>query len=352
MKNIFFIISLVFFSACNICDNSEYGKEYVFSKENVINNVPDSWANSIVADIKLETSDSLYIDPYFKIIINDSNVYAFYNGPIYHFNIDGTFIKKFGRIGHAEDEYIQLNDVCLNPDAREINVMTSSGILKKFDYDGNYKSTQKIGLGVRSLFYEDGRYWLSTGANDYYSGCEVFMANEKFEIEKEFIKRGFTIPNANHTFSQSPIKTYHFYFSNDVYHIENDTVILAYKFKFPGLEIPELFQHGTMEEYAEKYETFNCATIWNYLESEQYMYLLVDEYVDTKHVLYHWIIDKINNEELIINLGDGDELMESYHSYPQMLTEKNVLYFLGKKDCKSNDESVHIIGVDLTKLFK
>ncbi|MCR5314243.1 MAG: 6-bladed beta-propeller [Bacteroidaceae bacterium] len=357
MKKINLIISiLLLFTACSK-ENDNHPKVYTFNKENATENLPANWGKSI--DIKLETSDSVVITENNKMLMTENDIYIYTNNqPIYHFDRNGKYINKFGNVGHAKNEYIEINDIFLNTSSKELELLTPRKIIH-YDYDGNFKSLQKLQIGFISFIHNKDEYWFSTGANTFDTEYEVLKTDNKLNIKKKFLNRGFKIPCNIPNFPKCPIKVYTYLFSNDIYHIdtEKDTVTHAYTFKFPGMEIPDIYQHGTMEELIDKYpndELLEFAEKYCYLESEQYIYLLIGEYKNKgkNYYAYHWIINKKNGKEIVIKIGDINNIMVTYQSNPQLLDENNILYFLGTDKKEYKDESVHVIGIDLNKLFK
>ena len=301
-------------------------------------------------DVELQTSDSVVLASYYRVQTNENGIYVFSQGPIYRFDNNGKFVNKFGGIGHAENEYLELTDVYINRITENIEVATPR-MLKVYDYDGKYKFSKKLAIDMVSFFHDTDGYWFSTGANKLYSDCEVFKADDNFKIQKEFVNRGFTMPNLAPNFGRCPVKTYKFPLSNDVYHIdtENDTVMLAYRLRFPGLDIPEAFNYGKIGEV--NFLDYDYAETWSFLESERYIYVLVAENVDSKCCVYHWFIDKRSNRELVVRIGDAEKNFDSYLLHPQFLDEDDILYFFGVDLENSKNDSLHLIGINIEKML-
>lgn len=355
-------LSVLLFASCK-SEGEMVPKVYTFTKENVMKTVPANWTKSV--DIKLQTSDSVYFDCSSKMVLNDRDIFvSMYKKPIYHFDKKGQLLNKVGGIGHSKNEYSEVYDMKLNADTKELEVLTNGKIIR-YDYDGNFRSADNLDIGIVSFLHDKDSYWLSSGVNTYYSEYEIFKADEHLVVKKKFLNRGLTIPCMSQSFANSPVKTYHFPFSNDIYHLdaENDTVTLAYTFKFPDMEIPDAFQHGTMEDLIHKDENHEIPDFTEkgcFLESERFIYLPVVEHKkwsgirfnEGVHTGYHWIIDKKTDKEIVINIDDMYKNSESYHFRPQLLDENNILYFLGTDVESYKDESVHVIGIDLNKLFE
>ena len=176
--------------------------------------------------------------------------------------------------------------------------------------------------------------------------------HKNLQKTKEFINRGYKIPCVNRSFCKGVIKSYKYYFSNDIYHIEKDEIVPAYKLIFPNLEMPESFGHGEMDEkFAEALEKENYSTVEMFLENQRFLFLLIERYIDRNSHYYYWIIDKNNEKECVYDIGEKKELADSYSLNPRVLDENNVLYFLGHVNMQPDEESIHVIGMDLSKLF-
>ncbi len=355
-------LSVLFFASCK-SDDEMVPKVYTFTKDNLMKTVPSSWTKTV--DIKLQPSDSVYFGANSKMVMNDGHIFVCMNKkPIYHFDKEGRLLKRVGGIGHSKNEYTEVYDMKINADSKELEVLTNSKIIR-YDYDGNFKSADNLDNGIISFLHDKDSYWLSSGVNTYYSEYEIFKADEHLVVKKKFLNRGLTIPCMSQSFANSPVKTYHFPFSNDIYHLdaENDTVTLAYTLKFPDMEIPEAFQHGTMEDLIHKDENHEIPDFTEkscFFESERFIYMPVVEHKkwsgvrfnEGVHTGYHWIIDKKTDKDVVINIGDLRNFPDTYHFCPQLLDENNIMYFLGTDVEEYKDESVHIIGIDLSKLFE
>ena len=350
MKNIYKGCISVLFLLLSACSSEEKTNaiDYVFSKDNVLKLTDIKWERC--KDVELQTSDSVVLAAYYRVQTNGNEFYVFSQGPIYRFDDNGKFLNKFGGIGHAENEYLELTDIYVNSAAKEIEAATPR-MLKVYDFEGKYKFSKKLAIDMVSFFHDTDGYWFSTGANKQYSDCEVFKADDNFNVQKEFVNRGFSMPNLAPNFGNCPVKTYKFPLSNDVYHIdaENDTVMLAYRLRFPGLDIPEVFNYGKMGEV--NFLDYDYVETWSFLESEQYIYVLVAENVDSKCCVYHWFIDKHSNKELVVRIGDAEKNFDSYLLHPQFLDGNNILYFFGEDLECGKKESLHLIGIDLEKLL-
>jgi hypothetical protein len=93
-------------------------------------------------------------------------------------------------------------------------------------------------------------------------------------------------------------------FYTKIYRIENDSLKLSYTVKFPGLEIPSDVYDLQPLEVVEYLRQFNYATIRSYLENKKYIYLMIIENKSNeKPTVYHWIINKYNDHEVIIKMN-------------------------------------------------
>lgn len=92
---------------------------------------------------------------------------------IYAFRKDGSFVRKFGNIGAAPDEYVSCNDFAINTDAGEVYVYdTYKNMIHKYDvHSGSYKGNIHIEKGVEIdyIAYNSG-YLYAAQTNDRNEG--------------------------------------------------------------------------------------------------------------------------------------------------------------------------------------
>ena len=351
MNRISFLAIMLLFVlfSCRGTDNTELVKEYVFDKTGMIDAFPEK---TVVSDVKLEMSDSVMVEPNSRLRMNKDDYFVFLSGSIYHYNSDGKFLNKIGGVGHAINEYTELRDVCLSPNGKEVEVLTYL-MVKKYDYSGKLLKNINTDIFATSFYHDKDYYWFYTGVNTCYTKYEIVRTDENLQNRKEFIDRGYKLPASTSAFCVSPVKSYRYMFSNDIFHIIGDTIVPAYKYRFPDYEMPESLGYSDIEELIDNQTLENsCFTaISSYLENERYIFLMVEECVKDKYFLYHWIIDKKEDKELVVKIPEQEREKNTYYTNPQLLTEDNILYFLGTDKTSDNDESVHVKGVDLSKMM-
>lgn len=339
---------LIITLSCNGLKSEDSKKEYVFDTTNMEKSYPQD-INSF--DFEINTTDSIYLSSNANMVVGNNSFFVYGKGTIYCFDSHGNLLNTIGGIGHAENEYTELKDVFINDENKELNVLTYL-MIKKYDFNGNLINNVKTDFFATSFSMSNDYFWFYSGINAYYSNYELIRTDKTMNDKKEFLERGYSIPCSNYSISKSPIKAYKYYFSNDIYHIKNDTIIFAYKLKFPNREIPESFGHGVIDEkFAEELDNENFATVDRFFENERYIFILVDESKDKNRIYYHWIIDKKENRDVVIHIGNNDSIIDSYYTNPQFLDSNNILYFLGIDTRVEKDESIHIVGLDLSRLF-
>jgi hypothetical protein len=103
------------------------------------NNSYFSRAFSVQKVIKLETSPQSLINVIFKIILTDENIYLLSNNRVLVFDLDGKFVKQFGKLGNGPNEMLKPSDFDLSPDRQKIAIWDN---LKReiniFNIDGTY----------------------------------------------------------------------------------------------------------------------------------------------------------------------------------------------------------------------
>lgn len=115
--------------------------------------------------IPLETSEECIIGHVDDVVRDDSLLLVVdqWNSYVYSFDLNGKFLNRIGRKGHAEDEYVEMMNVAI--DKRNNRVCVYDGDSQKlvfYDYQGNF-------LGKESLYFE---FRHMAFAND---GSRVFL---------------------------------------------------------------------------------------------------------------------------------------------------------------------------------
>ena len=140
--------------------------------------------------------------------------------------------------------------------------------------------------------------------------------------------------------------------------LENGKLDLSYAMDFPNYKLPKKLHELSGMEVIEELQRSNYASIINYLENHDYIFLnvLLNNEGERIPEVYYWIISKNLQEEVIIKI-DGGISAESYLFNTQYLSNDNKLYCLGyiweNKDVESFEENLNpsVVALEFNELF-
>lgn len=101
--------------------------------------------------------------------------------------------------------------------------------------------------------------------------------------------------------------TFHESLNHDLYTIENGKLDLSYAMDFPNYKLPKKLHELSGMEVIEELQRSNYASIINYLENHDYIFLnvLLNNEGERIPEVYYWIISKNLQEEVIIKIDGG-----------------------------------------------
>lgn len=262
--------------------------------------------------IPLETGENSLIKTLSKVIYFNRNYYVLDTSRhlLLVFDEDGRFVKQIGATGQGPNEYINLSDFYISKTSQQIVILSPSGILYFYDYDGNLQDKRILEGDVFNYqtFAE-----LTDDLMVFWSNVEtdteqirIYSKREKMITGKYFIEK-----NNINLLSHSVFHEYNgkVFFSkasgNIVYKIAPNQLLEDYKWDF-GKSNLKIDQYDLPENLQEKsmklFELFKESGI-PYLISEQgqtktYFYARLRINLDeSKHVFYN----KKNKEYLVFN---------------------------------------------------
>ncbi|MCD8235496.1 MAG: 6-bladed beta-propeller [Prevotellaceae bacterium] len=346
MKRIVIIcfISILVFS-CN--KRNDRLADYKFDKDNAVDISQIKIEPEI--DIALETTESAISPSYANLCMDKDNFFLYAQNTIIRYDREGHPVNKIGSLGHGKGEFIEVNDIFVNENDKTVEVL-APGAVYTYDYSGKFIAKKAVGIEAVSFVCNNGKYWFSTEHNRF-DTFALFRTNKNFDIEEKFLDAEYGIPIKENNFGKGTVLTYKESFIHDIYRIEQDNLVLTYRLEFTDLEIPSNLFKGEVEEIMNKMNQNNYAVVHCFLENENYIYMLVDEYMKDEEInAYHWIINKTANKDMIIKLDNS--ALESFHYNPQILTEQNIVYFVGyPTENEDVNENPHITGIDLSKII-
>ena len=345
ISTIIFILFITVFPGCK--ENKNTAERIItFRKANAIN-LSESHFFSNKTIISLETEEYSLIHDYSYVQEDGENLFIFSTNrasPILRFDIDGNFMNKIGSIGNGPNEFAKIFDVFINREKSIVEVLDGYRIIY-FSYDGTPIKSEMINVGgngtwAAAFTYVKDYYWFYTGNNIAISKYRLVQSDKNFNIVTRYLSdKSKMLPFEEYNFHQCSYHTFRETFYNNLYYIKEDSLYLAYTIDFGGIGIPaevHKIPPLTVMEYLRNrhYAVINC-----YLENDNYIYMLIMENdANSDTFFYHWIIDKNNNyQEKIIKISNPELIRNSYLNSPQLLTDDNLLYFLGYPIENEND---------------
>lgn len=359
MKTLHFYLSY-FALALMLCACNSGGKgdetgceRLTFSKEQAVS--IDKTNLAPVFDVPLDTASQAVVYPQARVRMGKEGFFVFTREALFLYNLKGEFLRKIGQPGRAANEYLEIVDVALDEPNKCVEILAPQKICT-YGFDGRFLHNKDLPISACSFIRADGRYWICNGR----TGNEpqvVFVLDDQLKQKGAFLDGKADIPIMEDNFGRAPVLSFHESFTHDIYHMDADSLRLAYVVESPGLEIPEGLFTGDPMEIMQKMQSNNYVVIKSFLENEKYIYMLVQEYEQGSEGVrdYHWVIDKQNGKERIVDVGIPAN--GSYHDNPQLLTADNIVYFLGypivnASDTYSPAENPHVIGLDLSKIIE
>jgi len=321
----------------------------VFKKENAINLYDANFYNNKII-IPLEIKE--YKSKEYSLVHGRSsvkkdkeNLFIYTSDipyPIFRFDMEGNYINKIGDVGIGPNEFKNVKDMIINEKNDVIEILSNNRIYRFF-YDGTPDYNREIGISTTSFTLVNGSYWLYIGNINTYSEYRLFQTDQNFNIEKSYLSdKSKMFHFTEYNFKQNPYNTFRESLYYNMYSIQGDSLTMLHTIQFPGMEFPSNMHKIDPEKAAESLSVSHFAVIMCYLENKNFIYIFASENdINSKPILYHWIINKNNNQEKIIkiDLNKFNKWIESsYLTNPQLLTDDDFLYFLGYVTENDNDD--------------
>lgn len=346
---IFFLISI--FLLCG-CENTQQQKaDYVFDKAQSVELSKLSLKNEF--DVSLESTGDMLNVLQSKMFVEGNEYFISSLYDVMRLDSCGNIINKIGELGHAANEYIEFEDYYVDSHKKTVLVLAPNRIYH-YDYNGAYLKKDNLDIPATSFIKHNEYYWFATGRNGY-KNSKLFRTDHQFKNVVAFLdSNSDVIPIKENNFGRGTFLTFKESYTHDIYVIENGNPEKKYTFEFKGLEIPNgLFEGDAMDVY-KKMSSNSYAVIHTFLENQNYIFMLVQEYNEEREVPYNyfWCINKSNKKDIVLNIPD--EAFEEYGN-PQFLSNNNILYFVGNKMDQTvkdqNEKSSHIFGISLNQFI-
>ena len=107
-----------------------------------VESLPLSEAASKVEVIPLEMTDKSLIGEIAKLQVTDDNIWIESYGDerrLFRFSRSGKYLNKVGMIGQGPQEYIRMDDFCIDNIRKEVYIVTTTCGIKVYDFEGKFK---------------------------------------------------------------------------------------------------------------------------------------------------------------------------------------------------------------------
>jgi len=233
--------------------------------------------------IPLQSPANALIGQIDKILVHNNNIFILdqvQGKAVFEFDINGKFIRRFGRIGRGPGEYIEPNDISVND--KELSIWVNDQ--RKFiiyDLNGNVLreirtgSVGKCGVPInadRYALYMDIGGDVKTDEKYDLKVFDHFGKNTNIGFEKKdknFSKGSFFFSQNDNGFLVSPG------YSNNIYEIRSnsDVLVKKYKIDFGQYTLPEDFslKYGTPIRFLRGLDRSGYATLSGYWETPGFL---------------------------------------------------------------------------------
>lgn len=343
-------LATALFISCSQNENREI--DYVFDKSKAKN--CEMIEKCILEDVCLDMGDDAAKFTLPQLFLSGDDMLVSSMDDVLRFGKDGKMKNRIGEVGRAAGEYVEMLDWCLDPSGEHVEIMDTKSIYS-YDLSSKFVSKQPLPISAVAFVKTSQHYWFATGRNGY-DAFTLFRTDHQLgDIKKYNEAEAVPIPVKEKNFGKGTWLTYKESFTHDVLRIEDGEPSLAHRFSFKGLEIPEGMFTGDMMDMIRKMSKQPYAMIHTYLENDNLVFMLVQEYrkgLEEEPVNYWWVIDKEKQEDVVLSIPE--EYMDMYGN-PQTLTGKGVLFLVSfqnpQQDADSSDTySPHVIKVDLTNI--
>lgn len=318
------------FTTMNSCISDKLMDDIDDSKTKTIDVSPNESMDTILYSsfvkniryIPIETNDTFLIGKIDKLIVSDSAFFILDRSitkSVYCIDKNGKIKFCINRLGIGPNEYIDINDIDFNDNKKELLIYTTNtNSIMLFNKDGYYKQTRKIahkGLALASI--NSNLFTLYRSYLPFENHKEIKSANLLICSEKDIISEGCFFDNkirTSVTWTSFPqfsrfddtlgIKPDH----NDiVYHIYDNVIKPVYRFDFGKSQInhkywevamSDIMSSKKMNEYVVKE---GICESYNYLESNEYIYLNYYYMNNKNHLLYSKRTNKLLHFRKAIN---------------------------------------------------
>ena len=211
----------------------------------------------------LETNSNSLIKRIDKVMMDDDFLFVFDKSlnSLFIFDKKGKYISKISSVGSGPREYMQLNDVCIDPVNKQIVLGPDyPRKLMFFDYSGNFLSEKSIGSFCEEIVCQGGDFYLlkTFPSKEGEEHCFLTVIDGKTFLDDCFLSLS-DIPYSSyyaggHFLSKGKNEIFFTTrYRNTIYKIANGGIERAYDINFKDENLPDRYRtkKATEEELKE-----------------------------------------------------------------------------------------------------
>ena len=265
----------------------------------------------------LETTDDCLVGESPELLLDDRHYFILDNQQdfILRFEKSGKFINRIGHRGGGPGEYQgDVIDFDINPATNSVEVLTSSGQILRYNYDGAYISGKNFDDEPQSFIKSGNTYWLNYGVGKLAVDGRLFKVSEDGTVIEKYLPLetdwfGAIEPNFTRC---GDIISFKEVFSHTVYRITDNGPVEATIIDFGKYANPKDMYRANQFVIIDELRNRGWANIDKFLENEQFVFisfLIVQKGVnEAGFYFYHWLVNKNTRNSVLQKLSPDDPL--------------------------------------------
>lgn len=205
MKKELFLSLIVFLISCQESKDPSFQVKSILLDINAGQELRLSEIADTVEVIFLEQTDDSDIAYVERIIPYKDRYYVmssigFSNGRLHMFDKSGNFLQEIGRRGGGPGEYVDLQDVTLDPKNEELVLMTQPKGLYRYDLQGNFIGGLRGGYGMTLAADSDGNIYKTNRCNKD-NPDRLLMVNDNDSVSFGWVDEKYFVMVNHYSFS-------------------------------------------------------------------------------------------------------------------------------------------------------
>jgi len=189
-----FFICILFFSCREKYTETQGQPHNSFSvhQGGILLNNPDTLFNAAELISLKEQNDSSFLTGIDKLSITNNSYLVLDKrfSQLHEYSKQGSFIRSFGSVGLAGDQYKKITDFDVSYNGKEVGILSNDD-QAIYCYTASGKFTHKIGIPIFSYYFSytrEGQYLVFTNFNgaEGYDNSNVFLINRNGSVKASF----------------------------------------------------------------------------------------------------------------------------------------------------------------------